>query len=178
MIINLPSPSHPIVTFPWFRVLMITHRVTFSMGHAGASRESPNDQYWKTLSHIHSVSQFPHHFWQLSRAPVGYRHPSWQLFYQGDTRETNLILTCATRVPIIIFSEPPGMRQERLGVRWEAWAHNRNPNWLRIEWDPSIFHQGLCPLSYPTIPQCSTHWAIPLSHSALPTELSHYPIVL
>ena len=26
--------------------------------------------------------------------------------------------------------------------------------------------------------QCSTHWAIPLSHNALPTELSHYPIVL
>jgi len=24
----------------------------------------------------------------------------------------------------------------------------------------------------------STHWAIPLSRSALPTELSHYPIML
>jgi len=34
------------------------------------------------------------------------------------------------------------------------------------------------PLGYPTITYCFTHWAIPLSHSALPTELSYYPIVL
>ena len=50
---------------------------------------------------------------------------------------------------------------------------------LYSAYDEFLIHsQAIYKLSYLTIPYCSTHWAIPLSYSALVTELSRYPRVL
>ena len=45
-------------TFIGYRSRRFTHRVTFSMGHTGANRKSPNGGPWEALSQTHAVDRF------------------------------------------------------------------------------------------------------------------------
>jgi len=91
----------------------------------------------------------------------------------------------------ILYLVEPSIRRLfcRLWIIWWAHTHSTMLVWLGFKsmqdllisspsnWDMPP-RMVLYPLADPAIPWYSTHWAIPLPHSALPTELSHYPIVL
>ena len=75
-----------------------SHRVTYSMVCASASRKSPNDAPWEKLSETLSrpisaslltLARTPagylHHSWHWP----GYLHHSWQLFCTGYTKKEN-----------------------------------------------------------------------------------------
>jgi len=69
----------PLCRVPCYRLtashhaVRVTHRVTFAMGHAGESRESPNDVVWETLSlRLRRPISAP--LLTVVRAPVGYLH--------------------------------------------------------------------------------------------------------
>jgi len=113
----------------------------------GASRKSPNDAPWETLSlRLSRLISAP--LRTLVRAPAGYLHHSWQLTCHGHTRKTHRHLHWPPLCPPCLCEISPRVI---LAPSWTRMTQN-----VLLKSQHQLFRDLILQLSIPTTKPCLT----------------------